>query len=560
MTLAAVATVLALVLPRVAAAQDGRPVVMTEHGPVRGVVADGVAKFLGIPYAAPPVAGRRWSAPAAPAPWTEARDASAFGSDCMQAPSEFETLATTPSEDCLYVNVWRPAGAAGALPVMVWLHGGGFVGGGSSSPIYDGSAFARQGVVLVSLNYRLSRLGFFAHPALIAGEPPLANFGYMDQLAALRWVRRNVAAFGGDPDQVTLAGESAGGASVLTWMTTPLGRGLFHQAVVMSGGGRHALATRAMRGGRPPALSADAIDGEYARSLGIEGGGPEALAALRARAADSLVAGLDLGEVGRAGLRCVMTAVKTPPPHPPCAPLLAGTPVVDGTIVTGMPGRALASGEAPGVPIIVGTTAAEVPEVFPPSLEAPYEWFGNDARAARAHYRPSLLTSIALAIKDREDAARALPLLSMSADMTMHEPARFVARQVSAQGRPAWLYRFSYTAQSTRPGRREQTHAGELPFLFETLTARYGNAVSERDRAIAQAFNRYVVNFVKHGDPNGPGLPRWPAFDAGSFRLMDFAAGGRPRFRTDPRARGVQLVERAADAAGSAQAAATGRR
>src|SRR4029077_2247731 len=173
---------------------------------------------------------------------------------------------------------WRPAGEMTRLPVMVWIHGGGYVNGGSSAAIMNGAPLARHGLVVVSFNYRLGRLGYFAHPALLAArEGPPGNFGYMDQIAALQWIKRNIAAFGGDPTQVTVAGESAGGASVLHLMTSPMATGLFHQTVVMSGGGRKALAARAMTGGTTDHPSADQTDAAFAKSLGIEGSGPDAL-------------------------------------------------------------------------------------------------------------------------------------------------------------------------------------------------------------------------------------------------------------------------------------------
>jgi para-nitrobenzyl esterase len=228
-------------LHALAPAALGAPPVRVEGGLVEGAVAGDVLSFKGIPYATPPVGALRWRAPQPVAAWKGARKADAFASDCMQVPfpSDAAPLGTPPAEDCLYLNVWRPATDAKRRPVLVWLHGGGFVNGGSSPAVYDGSAFARRGLVFVSLNYRLGRFGFFAHPALTAAhEGPLGNYGLLDQIAALRWVQRNIARFGGDPARVTLIGESAGGVSVLDLMASPMAKGLFRQTVVMSGGGR----------------------------------------------------------------------------------------------------------------------------------------------------------------------------------------------------------------------------------------------------------------------------------------------------------------------------------
>jgi para-nitrobenzyl esterase len=196
-------------------------VVKIDSGALRGVDDGTVAAFKGIPYAAPPVGDLRWRPPQPASAWPGVRSAGEYGSDCAQLPfpGDAAPLGTPPAEDCLVLNVWAPSHAAGKkLPVMVWIHGGGFVNGGSSPAVYDGTQFAKRGIVLVSFNYRLGRFGFFAHPALTKENPagPLGNYGYMDQIAALQWVRRNVVAFGGDPTNVTLFGESAGGGSVLT--------------------------------------------------------------------------------------------------------------------------------------------------------------------------------------------------------------------------------------------------------------------------------------------------------------------------------------------------------
>ena len=217
--------------------------VKINSGVIEGSVSSGVRSFKGIPYAAPPINKYRWRAPQPVTPWIDVHDATAFGHDCMQTPETGDPALSraTLAEDCLVLNVWRPAATAPKeeLPVLVWIHGGGYVTGGSSPAIYDGSGFARHGIVFVSFNYRLGRFGFFAHPALIkANEGLVGNFAFMDQIAALRWVRRNIGAFGGNPNEVTLMGESAGGISVLVLLSSPRAKGLFHRAFVLSGGGR----------------------------------------------------------------------------------------------------------------------------------------------------------------------------------------------------------------------------------------------------------------------------------------------------------------------------------
>ena len=276
------------------------PVVHSDDGALRGQVNGDVAAFKGIPFARPPVGALRWRPPQRPVPWHGVRKAAAYGADCMQVPfpGDAAPLGVTPAEDCLYLNVWTPAHFKGRnLPVMVWIYGGGFVNGGSSPPEYDGSAFARDGVVLVSFNYRLGNFGFFAHPALSAEQAggPLGNYGYMDQIAALRWVQRNVVAFGGDPRNVTVFGESAGGISVNALLTSPLAAGLFQKAVIESGAGRAGLPAKPLSGA---ADSAEATGVALARSFGIEGRDAAALAKLRAIPAKMLLGNLNMATMG----------------------------------------------------------------------------------------------------------------------------------------------------------------------------------------------------------------------------------------------------------------------
>jgi para-nitrobenzyl esterase len=315
------------------------PVVTVDTGKVQGAVDGGVASWKGIPFAAPPVGDLRWRAPQPAAPWTGVRAATAYGNDCMQLPfpSDAAPLGTPPAEDCLYVNVWSPAKvqAAKKLPVIVWIYGGGFVNGGSSPPTYAGAALARQGVVLVSFNYRLGRFGFFAHPELTrqAHDEPLGNYGFMDQLAALEWVKRNVAAFWGDASNVTIIGESAGGMSVNALLTSPRAQGLFAKAVVLSGGdGKSA----------DPGLAAVEQAGvNFAAAKGIAADDAGSLAKLRALPADQIVDGMNLAS------------------RAPQNPATYVGPFVDGKVAVDA-GGAFASGRFAKVPVMIGATSADI--------------------------------------------------------------------------------------------------------------------------------------------------------------------------------------------------------
>jgi para-nitrobenzyl esterase len=321
------------------ASARGGPVVAVDTGKVQGAVDGGVASWKGIPFAAPPVGDLRWRAPQPAAAWSGVRAAQAYGNDCMQLPfpSDAAPLGTPPAEDCLYLNVWRPAKAkaSGRLPVIVWIYGGGFVNGGSSPPTYAGAALARQGVVLVSFNYRLGRFGFFAHPHLTqqAHDEPLGNYGYMDQLAALQWVKRNVAAFGGDASNVTIIGESAGGMSVNALLTSPLAQGLFAKAVVLSGGdGKSA----------DPGLAAVEQAGvNFATARGIAADDAHALGRLRALPADAVVDGMNLAN------------------RAPQNPSTYVGPFVDGKVAVDA-GAAFASGRFAKVPVMIGATSADI--------------------------------------------------------------------------------------------------------------------------------------------------------------------------------------------------------
>ena len=312
-----------------------------DTGIVEGSTDGSVVSWKGIPFAAPPVGPLRWRAPQPARSWTGVRPARVYANDCMQVPfpSDAAPLGTPPAEDCLYANVWRPAAAKGRLPVIFWIYGGGFVNGGSSPPTYSGANLAKQGVLFVSANYRVGRFGTFAHPQLTAANLDhglFGNYGILDQIAALKWVKRNIAAFGGNPDNITIIGESAGGMSVHSLVTSPLARGLFSKAVVMSGG-----AAESDPDG-PSLANVEKTYVDFAASKGIAADDPKALDKLRALSAEEITDGLS------------MIALFQPKPGPRT---FAG-PFVDGKIIVDQ-AKAYSSGNFAHVPILIGATSAD---------------------------------------------------------------------------------------------------------------------------------------------------------------------------------------------------------
>lgn len=511
-----------LVLCVALAAQES---VSIESGKIKGSVQDGVLSFKGIPYAAPPVGDLRWRPPQPAVKWSGVHDATTYGHDCMQLPfpSDAAPLGTTPAEDCLVLNVWEPEHRQGKLPVIVWIYGGGFVNGGSSPAVYDGSQFAKRGLVFVSFNYRVGRFGFFAHPALTkeSKDGMLGNYGYMDQIAAMKWIQHNIAAFGGDPHEVTVFGESAGGGSVHMLMTSSLTKGLFERAVVESGGGRSLLSGTGLhegKGGRP---SAEEIGVEFAKKNGITGEDAEALKKLRALPAETVVDGLNMASMG--------AAASTYP-----------GPMIDGKIVTESTEDAYKEGHYQRVPMIVGANSMDIGFTRAHNVDELFAPFGPNAEAAKKAY-------------DAADSKNFMLLgMKVMADQFMIEPARFVAQTLSSQGNPVWEYRFAYVAESMRSQWPGAPHATEIPFVFDTVKAKYGADLKPEDEQIAQQTNAYWANFAKTGDPNGPGLPKWTAYTTADD-VMLIQSGG-PIAEPDPWKTRLDLTEKLAD--GKAGAAA----
>lgn len=474
---------LAFALP--AAAQT----VKVDTGALKGAEADGIASFKNVPYAAPPVGPLRWKPPQRVAPWTGERDATAFGPPCIQIPSKDNGVGPgVASEDCLSLNVYSP-NLKGRAPVMVWIHGGGFVNGSGTAALYDGEALARQGVVVVTINYRLGRFGFFAHPALTREGGLLGNYAMMDMVAALEWVKRNVGAFGGDPAMVTIFGESAGGVAINQLMLMPQARGLFIRAISESGLGREPTGALA---------AAEAHGAVFAAKLGVRADQSDAAAALRALPAATILAAGD--------------------------PDLAGgdIPIADGAMITGNPVAGFRAGKEAKVPFIVGANAQELPRAWGGYTKG----FGGLSEAEEA--KTVQAYGSREAFEDR-----------FKSDAIFVEPARTLARLHAANGAPSWVYRFSILADAAPKGMKGTPHAQERQYVFETLKASPW-PTDARDDRLAHEVSAYWTTFAKTGSPNGQGRLAWPRYDR-SDRELNFTNSG-PVAQATPGAAVLDLI------------------
>jgi len=505
------ATTLALGTQAMAVGAMAQTVVKTHSGSVKGVVEGQVVAYKGIPFAQAPVGDLRWRAPQPVAAWKGVKPADHFGPDCMQIPHKSATPTPEPnlSEDCLYLNVWTPAQQAKKkkLPVMVWIYGGGFTNGASSWPASSGTRFAEDGVVLVSFNYRVGRFGFFAHPALTqeAAGAPFGNYGILDQIAALKWVKENAAAFGGDPDNVTIFGVSAGGVSVNALTTTPLANGLFHKAIVQSGGGREWM------GRTPTTAQAEAYGVEFARANGVEGHDAKALTALRALPAGPVMNGVTM-----------MSRDFTP--------LFA-----DGQIVRRAIDAAYKMDEGDRVPMIIGGNDFDA------------LFFGNDLDQAYAPLAP--VRAEAKKVYDPEGKANVARIGGdIFADTVFLEPARHIARIVADKGKPVYLYRFAYVPEYLRDKLPGAPHGSETPFVFDTIGLLHGPMTTDKDRAAAQVTHDYWVSFAKTGVPFAANGGVWKPYDPASDKIMVIDASGASE-RADPFRARLDLVERFTNAA-----------
>ncbi|WP_305029527.1 carboxylesterase/lipase family protein [Hymenobacter convexus] len=496
---------------RVAAAQQGKPAVTLPANQVRlatgllegATAASGIHEFKGVPFAAPPVGKLRWQPPQPVAKWAGVRPAKDFGPRAMQLPlyGDMNFRSSGVSEDCLYLNVWTPAKSAQERrPVLVYFYGGGFNAGDGSEPRYDGESMARQGIVAVTVNYRLGVFGFFAHPALTQESPHHAagNYGLLDQQAALRWVQQNIAAFGGDPARVTIGGESAGSVSVSAQLAASGSRNTFRQAIGESGS--------LLSADRAPAPLAEAeqAGGTFASQVGAA-----SLDALRALPAQQL-----LEAAGR-----------------PQAPRFR--PVVDGYFFTKAPLATYAAGEQVRVPLLVGWNSQEVDYhsllgSAPPTLEnyraAVEKLYGSRTAEALQRYP---------AATDAEVAAVATDL---AADrFTAYATWKWADLHGQTSGQPVYRYLYAHPRPAMTPAMGNATaglaggvvqqdatapktppptgavHSAEIEYALGNLATNKVYAWTPADYELSKTMQAYFVNFIKTGNPNGAGLPVWPA-------------------------------------------------
>jgi len=477
--LLALATLVAAADKQRTAAPTG-PVVHVTNGALAGKLDGDIAVFQGIPFARPPVGALRWREPQPVSNWIGTRDATKPGHPCMQivegtdnfiAPlaaaygAEFTRQPVDPSEDCLYLNVWTPRLSSDArLPVMVWLHGGSNRVGSGAEPAYDGRVLASHGVVIVTVNYRLGVMGFFAHPELAAESPnhSSGNYGLLDQIAALRWVQQNIAQFGGDPANVTLFGESAGSIDATILMTSPLTSGLFRRVIAESGTAFGLGPSRTLAQMEPLGVA-----------VGKEAGGQTGsqLEVLRK---------LPPAEIAQIEGRLIATQFKGYDPN---------ASIVDGWVLPLSPAAAFASGRIQPVDLLVGLNARE------------FSAFRVGAAAA----------------------AKNLPQPPPGAC-----PVSAEAALTTSAGRRAYVYRFDRSVPGKGEAELGAFHALEIPYVFGTFQTRGFRWLpfNATDYKLGQAMQSYWTNFAKSGDPNGPGLPRWDAWNTEHEPYLSFSQSG----------------------------------
>ena len=497
--------VLVLILSGVARADPCGPV-DTDAGPVLGTFEDDVHVFRGVPYAQPPVGELRWRPPQPPTPWTEPRTCDAFGPACPQHPSEVFRNQDPPErldEDCLYLNVWTPSLRPEArLPVLVWIHGGGNQNGYSHQPWYFGDRLAAQGVVVVTINYRLGAFGYFAHPLLSeeSERGVSGNYGLLDQVRALEWVRDNVLQFGGDPDCVTIFGESAGGVNCTALMLSPLARGLFHRVIAQS---NTVLMSRRYLDRSLPEVPSAHEDGRATARRLLRSEATPTLEALRALSAETIlersrsVQGL-IGRNAGDSDRFQVT--------------------IDGYVLPDAPEDLLQRGEFAQVPLLIGCNADDA-SLFTTQVRfrrvQGYRWtlqqLFPDVHARVFELYPA---------ETPQQANQAFSRILTDA-IFLHDTRRF-ADLVAAQGVPVFYYLFARVPPFARLAGLGAFHALEIGYAFETheRTAGRPGLFNAQDRALAQVMSSYWRTFAREGDPNASEAVAWPVYEAETARYL----------------------------------------
>jgi para-nitrobenzyl esterase len=478
-----------------AAGSAGAAQVRVESGLLEGTpgsASHGPA-YKGIPFAAPPVGDLRWKPPQPVAPWQGVRKATEFGPRCTQGRVFGDMVfRDEPSEDCLYLNVWTPAAPSSkALPVMVWIHGGGFVAGSASEPRQDGERLAGKGVVVVGINYRLGVFGFFAHPELTreSSQRASGNYGLLDQVAALQWVKKNIAAFGGDPANVTIFGESAGSFAVSALMASPLAQGLFQRAIGESGAfftaGEGTLAPKAL-------AASEQVGQKFATSLGAE-----SLAALRAKSADDLLKATMAGQPMRFG------------------------PNVDGYMLRETAYATFAAGKQSHVPLLAGWNADEIRSSVTLNKAKPTAKSFTEQTRTRFGDSADAVLKVYPAASDAEALESAA---SLASDMFIgYATWKWIEMHAATGGSPVFRYSFDRVipvpadhkaggvpATAKDIGAR---HAGEIEYVFGALASSPDVPWEPVDHKLSDLMMSYWTNFARSGDPNGPGVPQWPRYE-----------------------------------------------
>ncbi|WP_027529612.1 carboxylesterase/lipase family protein [Bradyrhizobium sp. WSM3983] len=471
-TLVAASSFLCCAGAAVAQAVGQFPFALTREGQMLGAVEGEVASFKGLVYAAPPVGALRWRPPQALPESSEMSMAYDYGVPCLQ-PS-----MPAAREDCLTLNVFRPFGVDGPLPVMVFIHGGGFVTGTASNPLFDGSRLAQAGLIVVTVNYRLGALGWLTHSAL--SESGSGNFGLMDQITALRWVHDNIAAFGGDANNVTLFGNGAGATSIALLMLCAQSRDLFQKAILQSVPGRSRL---------PSSQEAEAVGRQFVAALGQE---------------------TDLRAVEPARLLAAEKRLLDKSPR-------GFAPAVDGNLVTEDIASGFATGHESRIPLIIGSNDDETR--FDSELEV------KEMLSASGESIDELRKLYPDVAKPSDVAA------SFYTDKVFSEPVRMLARLHAATGAPTFRYRFGYVPEARR-GIPDEGHGRELQFIFGVEGVPGAGIFSRRDREVANRMRAYWINFAKSGDPNGTELPQWDAASDRDHLLL--IANDRITSRDDP--------------------------